>query len=162
MFRSLKTLAKVTLVASALLMTTGATSYAIDAGMSIKQRTSLQSLTTADKQEIAFVVHSHIWAMTQRKAELAYQLATPSYRKPFATAPDYLKFLRKEHTPLAYAKSLTIDSISFTDGALIQHAYVTDVRKKTWRASFTLRHNDLDGSWRIDSFAMALAPGQTV
>lgn len=128
----------------------------------IPQASSLAALTAKDRKEIAFVVHSHVWAMTNRKAELIYKLATPSHKSAFATAPDYLKHLRRKHRALVTARALTIDSLSESDGALIQHTYITDARKRTWRASFTLQHNHSDGGWQIDSFAMTLAPGQLI
>lgn len=115
-------------------------------------------LSPQDRTHIAFVVQSHISALSLREADVVHALASKNISSHFKDPKHLLKAFVRRHRPVAFAKHLRMDSLLVHKNTVIQNVYVTDIANLQWFVSYSLKQNDI-GLWQIAGCYIRLAPG---
>lgn len=116
-------------------------------------------LTARDKQEIEFIVHSHVAAMTSGDAGIVYFLASPELKRKFPNPLVFFRFVAQVNKPLTTAKAIQIGNLDGSDALKpVQVAVVRDKKGTLWSVHWTLQR-DAEGTWRISNCRIFLAHG---
>lgn len=122
---------------------------------------SNQVFQASELLEMRVLVHSYLWAISNKQADLLYLTAAETVISKYATPNAFLQRMQKVHRPVVNGSLVRFDGVSINDGVPVQSVYIKDERGLQWLASYFLT-KQADGQWKIAGCLIVLAPGQII
>ncbi|WP_306257107.1 DUF4864 domain-containing protein [Pararhizobium sp. IMCC21322] len=122
---------------------------------------STQEFQASELLEMRVLVHSYLWAISNKQADLLYLTAAEAVISKYATPNAFLQRMQKVHRPVVNGSLVRFDGVSISDGVPVQSVYIKDERGLQWLASYFLT-KQADGQWKIAGCLIVLAPGQNI
>lgn len=120
-----------------------------------------QAFQASELLEMRVLVHSYLWAISNKQADLLYLTAAETVISKYATPEALLQRMQKIHRPVVNGSLVRFDGVSIKGGVPVQSVYVKDERGLQWLASYFLT-KQADGQWKIAGCVIVPAPGQTI
>lgn len=122
---------------------------------------SHQLFQASELLEMRILVHSYLWAISNKQADLLYLTAAETVISKYATPGALLQRMQKIHRPVVNGSLERFDGVSIKDGVPVQSVYIKDERGLQWLASYFLT-KQADGQWKIAGCVIVPAPGQNI
>lgn len=122
---------------------------------------SNQVFPQSELLEMRVLVHSYLWAISNKHADLLYMTAAETVTDKYASPSALLQRMQKVHRPVVNGSLVQFDGVSIREGVPVQSVYIKDERGLQWLASYFLT-KQADGQWKIAGCVIVPAPGQNV
>lgn len=138
-----------------------ASSAAASSLVDVNLTASNQAFQESELLEMRVLVHSYLWAISNKQADLLYLTAADTVISKYPTPGAFLQRMEKVHRPVVNGSLVQFDGVSLADGIPVQSVYIKDERGLQWLASYFLT-KQADGHWKIAGCTIVPAPGQVI